>query len=65
MKVVYISRDPAAMETRSRSLDSTEAYLNKPFAPDVLAGKVREVLGPAPLWAAEPEDPETEENGQS
>ena len=48
MKVLYMSGYAAGVITRRERLESDAAYLAKPFAPDVLAIKVREVLGPPP-----------------
>ena len=47
MKVLYMSGYAADIIARRELLESDVAYLAKPFAPDVLAAKVREVLGPA------------------
>jgi PAS domain S-box-containing protein len=51
MKVLYMSGYAADVIARRERLESDAAYLAKPFAPDVLAMKVREVLGAPPLAA--------------
>jgi len=48
MRVLYISGYPEEAGIRPAALDNATAYLQKPFTPDVLTRKVREVLdGPA------------------
>jgi two-component system cell cycle sensor histidine kinase/response regulator CckA len=45
MKVLYVSGYTDAVATGHNFLESGAAFLEKPFAPEVLAAKVREVLG--------------------
>ena len=48
MRVLYISGYPEEAGIRPAALDNATAYLQKPFTPDVLTRKVRDVLdGPA------------------
>ena len=51
IKVLYMSGYAADVIVRRELLDSGAHYLAKPFAPDALAAKVREVLGPPRLEA--------------
>ena len=51
MKVLYMSGYAADVIARRDLLESGAPYLAKPFAPDVLAAKVREALGPPRLSA--------------
>ncbi len=46
MKVIYLSGYPADTIARRGVLEAGVAYLAKPFSPESLAAKVREVLGP-------------------
>lgn len=46
MKVIYLSGYPADAIARRGVLEAGVAYLAKPFSPESLAAKVREVLGP-------------------
>ncbi len=51
MRVLYMSGYAADVIVRRELLESGTSYLAKPFAPDALAAKVREVLGPPRLPA--------------
>jgi PAS domain S-box-containing protein len=51
MKVLYMSGYAADVMVQRELLESGAPCLTKPFAPDVLAAKVREVLGPPRLAA--------------
>ena len=51
MRVLYMSGYAADVIVRRELLESGASYLAKPFAPDALAAKVREVLGPPRLAA--------------
>jgi CheY-like chemotaxis protein len=51
LKVLYMSGYAADVIVRRELLSSDAPYLAKPFAPDVLAAKVREVLGQPRLEA--------------
>jgi CheY-like chemotaxis protein len=48
MKVLFISGYAGDIITHQGVLDSDVAFLSKPFAPDALAGKLRELLDAAP-----------------
>ncbi|HEY1219015.1 MAG TPA: PAS domain S-box protein [Bryobacteraceae bacterium] len=52
MKVLYMSGYAADVMVRHQWLESGTPYLAKPFAPDALAVKVREALGPPRLAAS-------------
>jgi nitrogen-specific signal transduction histidine kinase/CheY-like chemotaxis protein len=52
IKVLYISGYADRAVWCEGGLDSGGAFLQKPFSPEALVGKVREVLGGSPPWGA-------------
>jgi DNA-binding response OmpR family regulator len=45
LRVLYMSGYPGGAADRAGALEAGAAYIQKPFSPDALADKIREVLG--------------------